>query len=164
MRFVLIDRVVHLEPGRKAEGYRVVPADEDYFLDHFPGYPVVPGVLLLESMAQLGGRLVQVSVRQASGREVLPMVAMVDRAQFRRPVRPGERLDVAAEITSLGSERARVTASAAVGGAAAASAVIMYGLVGIERGGMGIPQDAVAGIRAWDEAIWRELTGEEVAR
>ncbi len=164
MRFVLIDRIVRLEPGRQAEGYRVVPADEDYFRDHFPGYPVVPGALLLESMAQLGGRLVQASVRQVSGREVLPMVAMVDRAQFRRPVRPGDRLDVAAEITSLGTERARVTASAAVGGQAVASAVIMYGLVGIERGGTGIPQDAVAGIRAWDDAIWRELTREAVAR
>jgi 3-hydroxyacyl-[acyl-carrier-protein] dehydratase len=159
MRFVLIDRIVHLEPGKRAEGYRIIPGDDDYFRDHFPGYPVVPGMLVLESMAQLGGRLVQVSVREAAGREVLPMVAMVDRAQFRRPVRPGERLDIEAEVTSLGAARARVAASATVDGQAAASAIIMYGLVGFDRGGAEIPEGAAAGIRAWDEAVWRELTG-----
>lgn len=159
MRFVLIDRIVELDPGKQARGFRIIPADEDYFRDHFPGYPVVPGVLLLESMAQLGGRLVQVSVRRASGRDVLPMLTMVDRAQFRRPVRPGDRLDLAAEITSLGADRARVAASASVDGQPAASAVIMYGLIGVGAGAVSIPPDAIAGIRAWDEAVWHELTG-----
>jgi 3-hydroxymyristoyl/3-hydroxydecanoyl-(acyl carrier protein) dehydratase len=119
----------------------------------------VPGVLLLESMAQLGGRLVQVSVREASRREVLPMLTMVERAQFRRPVRPGDRLDLAAEVTSLGTVRARVAASATVDGEAAASAVIMYALAGIDTGSVAIPTGAVDGIRAWDEEIWRQLTG-----
>ena len=159
MRFVLIDRIVMLEPGKQARGFRIIPADDDYFRDHFPGYPVVPGVLLLESMAQLGGRLIQVSVREASQREVLPMLTMVERAQFRRPVRPGDRLDVTAEITTLGAARARVDASASVGGQAAASAVITYVLVGIDTGAVAIPPEAVAGIRAWDEEIWRQLTG-----
>jgi 3-hydroxyacyl-[acyl-carrier-protein] dehydratase len=160
MRFVLIDKIVMLEPGKQARGFRVIPADDDYFRDHFPGYPVVPGVLLLESMAQLGGRLIQVSVREASRREVLPMLTMVERAQFRRPVRPGDRLDLAVEVTSLGTDRARVTASATVDGQAAASAVIMYALVGIDMGSVAIPSDAVASIRAWDEEVWRQLTGE----
>ena len=158
MRFVLIDRIVSLEPGKQARGFRVIPADDDYFRDHFPGYPVVPGVLLLESMAQLGGRLIQVSVREASKRDVLPMLTMVERAEFRRPVRPGDRLDVAAELTSLGTERARVTASAEVGGQPVASAVIMYVLAGLDTDAVAIPPGAAAEIRAWDESIWRELT------
>src|SRR5512139_878200 len=145
MRFVLIDRIVELEPGSQARGFRHIPADDDYFQDHFPGYPVVPGVLLLESMAQLGGRLIQASVRHASGGDVLPMLTMVERAQFRRPVRPGDRLDLAAEITSLAADRARVTASASVDGQPAASAVIMYALVGTGTGAVSIPPDAVAG-------------------
>jgi 3-hydroxyacyl-[acyl-carrier-protein] dehydratase len=158
MRFVLLDRVVTLEPGRRAAGFRRIPADDDYFPDHFPGYPVVPGVILLESMAQLGGRLVQVSVREASARDVLPMLAMVERAHFRRPVRPGDRLDVTAELTALATERARITASATVDGQAAASATIMYVLVDLVHNAVGIPPEVADGIRRWDEAVWRELT------
>ena len=158
MRFVLLDRIVSLEPGKQARGFRVIPPDDDYFRDHFPGYPVVPGVLILESMAQLGGRLIQVSAREASKRDVLPMLTMVERAQFRRPVRPGDRLDVRAELTSLGTARARVTASAEVGGQPAASAVIAYVLAGLGTSAIGIPPGVAETIRAWDEAIWRELT------
>ena len=158
MRFVLLDRIVTLDAGVRATGFRRIPPDDDYFHDHFPGYPVVPGVMVLESMAQLGGRLIQVSVREASSREVLPMVAMVERAQFRRPVRPGEQLDVAAELTALSAQRARVTASASVGGQAAASASIMYGLVDLSRGAVDLSPEAADDIRRWDEAVWRELT------
>lgn len=87
------------------------------------------------------------------------MVAMVERAQFRRPVRPGEQLDVAAELTALSAQRARVTASASVGGHAAASATIMYGLVDLARGAIDLSPEVADGIRRWDEAVWRELTG-----
>jgi len=67
MRFILIDKIDRLEPGKLAEGHKIVAHDEDYFRDHFPGYPIVPGVLVLESLAQLGGRLVEASVRESSG-------------------------------------------------------------------------------------------------
>jgi acyl-CoA thioesterase FadM len=88
------------------------------------------------------------------------MLTMVERAQFRRPVRPNDRLDVDAEITTLGTVRARVSASASVAGQAAASAVITYVLAGIDTATVAIPPDVVAGIRAWDEEIWRQLTGD----
>ena len=87
------------------------------------------------------------------------MLTMVERAQFRRPVRPGERLDVAVEITSLGANRARVTAAATVGGEAAAAAVIMYVLAGLDTDSVAIPPEAAQDIRAWDEAVWRDLIG-----
>ena len=87
------------------------------------------------------------------------MLAMVERAQFRRPVRPGDRLDVAAELSSLAAERARVTASASVGGEAAASATIMYGLIDLAHRSVAIPAEALDIIRQWDEGVWRALNG-----
>ena len=68
MKFVLVDKVVEIEPGLRARGYRDLSPDADYYRDHMPAYPVEPGVLILESMAQLGGRLVQQSVKRATGR------------------------------------------------------------------------------------------------
>src|ERR1700674_3072235 len=121
MRFVLIDRIDRLEPGRRAEGHKLVAPDEDYFRDHFPGYPLVPGVLVLESLAQLGGRLVEASVREASGRRVLPMLAKLEHARLLRQVRPGDRLDLSVEIVALGDDAARATGVARVGGKKAAT-------------------------------------------
>ena len=86
------------------------------------------------------------------------MLAMVDRAHFRRPVKPGERLDVTAELTSLSADRARVTAAASVGGQGAASATIIYVLIDLARGAIDVSPEVADGIRRWDEAVWRELT------
>src|SRR6201987_5994138 len=108
MRFVLIDKIERLEPGLRADGFKQIAPDEDYFKDHFPGYPIVPGVLVLESLAQLGGRLVEASVREQSGRRVLPMLAKFEHAKLLRQVRPGERLDLAVEVVAIGDDAARV--------------------------------------------------------
>jgi 3-hydroxymyristoyl/3-hydroxydecanoyl-(acyl carrier protein) dehydratase len=70
MRFILIDHIDSLEPARRITGYKQIDLNEDYFADHFPGFPVVPGVLALESLAQIGGRLVEATVRAQSGRRV----------------------------------------------------------------------------------------------
>lgn len=159
MRFVLIDRVETLEPGRRAVGSKTFAPDEAFFRDHFPGFPVVPGVLVLETMAQLGGRLIQASLGSAADPSVLPMLAMIERAQFRRPIRPGERLDVVAEIESLGAVRARVAGSVEVAGAPAASAQIVYVLVSLEHNRVGLPEAAVDEIRAWNRGVWQGLVG-----
>jgi 3-hydroxyacyl-[acyl-carrier-protein] dehydratase len=158
VRFVLVEKIVELEPGRRASGCRTLSPDADYYQDHMPGYPVEPGVLILESMAQLGGRLVQQSVRQASGRDVLPMLAMVNDAQFRRPVRPPCRLDLSAEIQSLRATGARVTTAAQVGGEAVASATITYVLVGLDHDTVGIGAENLSVIREWGQRTWDEMT------
>src|SRR5438132_6848228 len=116
MRFILIDKIDRLEPGKSADGHKLIAHDEDYFRDHFPGYPLVPGVLVLESLAQLGGRLVEASVREASGRRVLPMLAKFEHAKLVRQVRPGDRLDLSVEIVAIGDDAARATGTARVGG------------------------------------------------
>jgi 3-hydroxyacyl-[acyl-carrier-protein] dehydratase len=163
VRFVLVDKVVELEPGRQARGYRDLSPDADYYRDHMPAYPVEPGVLLLESMAQLGGRLVQQSVKHASGRDVLPMLAMVNAAEFRRPVRPPCRLELAAEVLSIRATGARVSASARVDGQPVASATITYVLIGLDNDAVGIGTENLLVIREWGARTWAEMTDVTIA-
>src|SRR5438105_14972781 len=131
MRFILIDKIDRLEIGRSADGHKLIDPHEEYFVDHFPGYPVVPGVLVLESLAQLGGRLVEASVREQTNRRVLPLLAKIERARFFRPVRPGDRLDLSVELVAVTDEAARASGLASVGGRKVAAAEIMYALVDV---------------------------------
>ena len=158
MRFVLVDKIVAIEPGRRAEGFRMLSADAEHYRDHMPGFAVEPGVLLLESMAQLGGRLVQQSVQSATGREVLPMLAMVNSAEFKRPVRPPARLDLAADLLSVRTTGARVSATASVEGQVVAAATVTYVLVGLDHDAVGIGADNLATIREWGRETWRQMT------
>lgn len=160
MRFVLIDRIDRLEPGRSAEGHKLIAPDEEYFRDHFPGYPLVPGVLVLESLAQLGGRLVEASVGRAAGRRVLPMLAKVEQAKFLRPVRPGDRLDLTIELLALGDDAARVRGVARVDGRKSATADIMYAMLDVDRAGGALDETQTAALQEWSDRVWRELRGE----
>lgn len=158
MRFVLVDRITELEPGRRAAGYRVLSPDAEHYRDHMPGYAVEPGALVLESMAQLGGRLVQQSVMHASNADVLPMLAMVSHAEFRRPVRPPCRLDLTAEILAMRGTGARVSAAALVEGRRVAAATLTYALIGLDHDTVGIGADTLAVIREWGRRTWAEMT------
>src|SRR5688572_8820830 len=81
--FLLVDRIVELEPGHRCVGVKNVTADEEYFQGHFPDHPVMPGVLILEAMAQVAGVLTLVS-RNTPG--ALSYFAVIEKARFRRPV------------------------------------------------------------------------------
>jgi 3-hydroxyacyl-[acyl-carrier-protein] dehydratase len=160
MRFVLIDRIDRLEPGKRAEGHKLISPDEEYFRDHFPGYPLVPGVLVLESLAQLGGRLVEASVRDTTGQRVLPMLAKVERAKFLQPVRPGDRLDLAVELLAVTGDAARVTGVARVGARKAATAEIMYAMLDVSRSGRVLDEAQTSALHDWSDRIWRQLNEE----
>src|SRR3984893_18955729 len=160
MRFILIDKIDRLEIGRSAEGHKLISHDEEYFRDHFPGYPIVRGVLLLESLAQLGGRLVEASVRDATGQRVLPVLAKVERARFLQPVRPGDRLDLAIDLLAITEDAARVTGIARVGARQAATAEIMYAMLDVGRGGRVLDEAQTTALYDWSDRIWRQLREE----
>lgn len=116
--FRLVDGVTHLERGVHIEGYHDVRADEPWFAGHFPGNPVLPGVLVLESLAQLGGMLAE-----ASGTQLLA----VDKAKLRRPVLPGARLVLKAELLQRHGHAVKVRAEALVDGQRVAEAELLLG-------------------------------------
>lgn len=94
--FLLVDRIVALEKGKSLTAIKNVTMNEPFFQGHFPGEPVMPGVLILEAMAQAGGILACLSDREMIGR--LVYFAGVDKARFRRVVRPGDQLVLQLEM------------------------------------------------------------------
>ena len=100
--FLLVDRIVELEPGKRAVGLKNVSANEEFFQGHFPGFPVMPGVLILEAMAQVGGVLL-LAMEEYRGK--LAFFAGVDKAKFRQSVFPGDQLVTEAEIMRVWPSR-----------------------------------------------------------
>jgi 3-hydroxyacyl-[acyl-carrier-protein] dehydratase len=97
---LLLDRITELEPLKRAAGFKNVTIDEPFFTGHFPNNPVMPGVLIIEAMAQLGGIVI---LEPRASKTSVPYLAGVDNARFRRPVIPGDRLmmEVAVEWVRL---------------------------------------------------------------
>ncbi|MGQ4583926.1 3-hydroxyacyl-ACP dehydratase FabZ [Lysobacter sp. F60174L2] len=95
--FLLVDRVVELEPNKRVLAYKNVTANENFFNGHFPGQPVMPGVLVVEALAQAGGLLTQLSRDGDTGQAKLFYLVKIDNAKFSRMVVPGDRLDL--EVT-----------------------------------------------------------------
>ncbi|MBK9376044.1 MAG: beta-hydroxyacyl-ACP dehydratase [Holophagales bacterium] len=94
MRFVLVDRFLSVEPGRGATALKTFRPEDPVFADHFPGLPVVPGVLLTEAMGQTAGWALATRL----GPDLFPLLMMVERAKFRRFVRPGEEIRLEADL------------------------------------------------------------------
>ena len=92
--FLLVDRITELEPDKRVVGIKNVTANEPFFEGHFPGRPVMPGVLIVEAMAQVGGVLARLSVPETleAGKESSIYFMSMDKVKFRRPVVPGDQL------------------------------------------------------------------------
>lgn len=113
--FMMVDRVVELERGKYIVGVKNVTINEPFFQGHFPGYPIMPGVLIVEALAQLAGILASVtkSIRPAA-EGYLYYLAGTDRTRFKRPVVPGDVLDMRCEILQERREVMKFTCKAHV--------------------------------------------------
>ncbi len=121
--FLLVDRIVELEPGKRIVGLKNVTMNEPWFAGHFPDYPIMPGVLIVEAMAQTGGVLLLRDVPDRDQKVVL--FTGIEEAKFRHPVRPGDQLRLELEVLALRSTVCKMRARATVGGKLAAEGVIM---------------------------------------
>ena len=116
MRFFMIDRIVAWEVGRLAEAVKNVALSEDFFDDHFPRRPIMPGVLMVEGMAQLAGLLVEATLKEKHDRDAKALLTVLERTKFREPVRPGDTLHYRVEIVSVNRDGGKVTAQATCDG------------------------------------------------
>jgi beta-hydroxyacyl-ACP dehydratase FabZ len=110
--FLLIDRILEMELGKRIVGLKNVTVNEPYFVGHFPGYPIMPGVLILESLAQAGAILIKKTLNLSDDK--LMLFLGIDKAKFRKPVFPGDQLRLEMELTRLHSRSAKAKGQAYV--------------------------------------------------
>ena len=125
--FLLVDRIIHLEPGRRIVGIKNVTMNEPFFPGHFPGHPVMPGVLIIEAMAQTGGMLLLGQVDDPTGKIVYFM--SIDEVKFRKPVIPGDQLRFELEMLKFRGKTCRMKGVAFVDGQTVAEAEMMAAIV-----------------------------------
>ncbi|MBF0410128.1 MAG: 3-hydroxyacyl-ACP dehydratase FabZ [Candidatus Riflebacteria bacterium] len=128
MRFYFVDAITELVPEKSISGYKNVSMSEPYFTTHFPGYPVLPGVIIIEAMAQLAGLLIE-TTSVASPQKKKALLSIVDKTKFKKIVRPGDRLDLKASLTVLDEDGARAEVSAAVGSELVAETRLTFALL-----------------------------------
>jgi 3-hydroxymyristoyl/3-hydroxydecanoyl-(acyl carrier protein) dehydratase len=115
LRWKLVDSIDELVLDEKVVGRKVFHPEEAFFEDHFPGFPVVPGVLILESLAQISGKLIGYSVRLSRGDWPFPILSMMNKVKFRKFIRPGQEITLEGQIIELRSEFSAVRVRAKVG-------------------------------------------------
>nr|WP_169309175.1 3-hydroxyacyl-ACP dehydratase FabZ [Desulforhopalus sp. IMCC35007] len=122
--FVMVDRILSIEMGKEIVGLKNVTINEPFFQGHFPGRPIMPGVLILEGMAQVGGIMAYYANQEAIGNKLL-FFAGIDKARFRRPVVPGDQLIFTLELVKQKKSIMIMSAKATVDDQVVAQAELM---------------------------------------
>lgn len=130
--FLLIDRVIEITPRQKIVAIKNVTVNEPFFQGHFPGYPIMPGVLIVEAIAQAGGALLLTEVEDRA--EKLMVFTGIERAKFRRPVIPGDQLRIEVEVLAWRRTAVRMQGKAYVGDKRACEATVSCQLVSRSKG------------------------------
>ena len=136
--FLLVDRILELELGKRVVGIKNVTVNEPFFVGHFPGHPIMPGVLILEAMAQTGAILLMQTL-STQGQRKLMYFTGIDHARFRKPVVPGDQLRFEIELLQLRRQVCRMKGTANVEGQLVAEAEM--GCIVVDRDPQG-PADS----------------------
>lgn len=123
--FLLVDQVTEMEEGKKVTGLKNVTINEPFFAGHFPDYPVMPGVLILEALAQLGAIGV---LSKEENKDKIGFLAGIDKCRFKRQVVPGDQLKLEIEITRMKGSIGKGKGIATVNGEVACQAEIMFAI------------------------------------
>lgn len=124
--FLLVDRIIEIDEDKKITGIKNVTINEEFFQGHYPEHPIMPGVLIVEAMAQVGGLLMMQDIEDTSNK--LPFFAGIDKARFRKPVVPGDQLKIVAEIIKSRGRIGKISAKAFVDDEVAAEAELMFAI------------------------------------
>ncbi len=130
--FVMVDRVTEVVPNEVIRGHKCVSMNEPWFLGHFPQHPIMPGVLVIEALAQIGGILAYASEPFDETTSLLYFLG-IDKAKFRRPVVPGDRLDLEVTVMQHRTNVWKLSGEASVDGALCAQSELLASVV--DRGG-----------------------------
>jgi len=125
--FLLVDKILELEPDKRIVGLKNVTINEQFFQGHFPGAPVMPGVLIIESMAQVAGVLIYRDLPDRDKK--LIYFSGIENAKFRRPVLPGDQLHVEMQLLHRRNNFGKMQGRATVDGKLAAEAVVLFAIV-----------------------------------
>ncbi|MFT4602297.1 MAG: 3-hydroxyacyl-[acyl-carrier-protein] dehydratase [Arenicella sp.] len=133
MRFFLIDKIREINLGKSAIGVKCWSLDNPIFQDHFPGFPVVPGIMLTESMAQLSGRLLEESyyAQYPQATKVYPVLSIIQKAKFKIFVQPGDQCIVHSEIISIDNNRGNVNVKTMVDDEVVCTATLSF-MIGLK--------------------------------
>jgi len=129
--FLLIDRVLEFEPTKRLVAIKNVTVNEPFFQGHFPGYPIMPGVLVVEAMAQAGALIMLAEI--ADREKKLAVFTGIEKAKFRRPITPGDQIRLEVTVLAFRSRAGRIEGKAYIDGKLACEATLTCAVVTRER-------------------------------